>query len=280
MGPRRMELLPVSEYDSDKARPTMLGELRAIYRYRDFLRLLVVRTIKSRYKRSVLGVAWTLLNPLLSMIVLTVAFAALFKGAIPRYPVYILIGLTAWNFFSQSTAFAMGQMFWGGSLMKRVYVPPTIFAVACILNGVVNLGFSLIPLAGIMLVFHQPFYATWWFVPLAVGILALFSLGVALLTSSLSVLFTDVMEMYQLLLQAWFFLTPVIYPPEIIAGHLTWALTLNPMAYMVELVRRPIYAGQLPDGTTVLVSLALALVTFLFGAWVFTKKSDEFAYRI
>ncbi len=275
-----MELVDVPEYDSAKARSTMLGELREMYRYRDFLRLLVVRTIKSRYKRSVLGVAWTLLNPLLSMIVLTVAFAALFRGSIPRYPVYVLIGLTVWNFFSQSTAFAMSQMFWGGALMKRVYVPPTIFAVSSIMTGLVNLGLSLLPLLGIMLAFGQPLHATWWFVPLAVAILALFSLGVALLVSSLSVLFTDVMEMYQLLLQAWFFLTPLIYPPEIIAGHFAWAVTLNPMAYMVEIVRRPSYDGQLPDGTTLLVSLALALLAFLLGAWVFTKKADEFAYRI
>jgi ABC-type polysaccharide/polyol phosphate export permease len=270
----------VPEYDSLKARTTIMGEVRELYRYRDFLKLLVAKTIKSRYKRSLLGVAWTLLNPLVTMLVMSVAFSTIFRAAIPRYPVYLLVGLTAWNFFSQSTAFAMGQLFWGGSLMKRVYLPPTIFAVACVANGLVNLAFALVPLLAIMLALGQPLHATWWFFPVAVAILAVFSLGIALLMSSLAALFVDVMEMYQLLLQALFFLTPILYPKEIVPHDLSWALALNPMYYMVEVVREPIYDGRLPDGTTILVSLVVAVVSLLIGAWVFTRKADELAYRL
>jgi ABC-type polysaccharide/polyol phosphate export permease len=271
---------PVIEYDSTQTRSTIAGELRDLLRYRDFLKLLVSRTIKSRYKRSALGVAWTLLNPLIVMIVMSVAFSTVFRGAIPRYPVYLLVGLTAWNFFSQSTAFAMGQLFWGASLMKKVHLPPTIFAVACIANGLVNLALSLIPLWLIMLALGQPFYATWWFFPVAVLILAVFSLGVALLMSSLAVLFIDVMDMYQLLLQAWFFLTPIICPKEVIASRFPWALTLNPMYYMVEIVRLPIVEGRIPDATTLLAAVGLAIATLFLGAWSFTRKADELAYRL
>ena len=276
----RMASTAVPEYDSAKARTTILGEIRELYRYRDFLRLLVAKTIKSRYKRSVLGVAWTLLNPLVTMLVMSVAFSTLFRTAIPRYPVYLLVGLTAWNFFSQSTTFAMGQLFWGGALMKRVYLPPTIFAVACIANGLVNLGFALVPLLAIMLVLGQPLHLTWWFLPIAVLILAVFSLGIALLMSSLAVLFMDVMEMYQLLLQALFFLTPILYPKDIVPKHLSWAMALNPMYYMVEIVRKPIYEGRIPDGATLLVSVGLAVGSLLLGAWIFTRQADELAYRI
>ena len=269
-----------TEYDSAQARVTITREFRALLRYRDLLRLLVSRTIKSRYKRSVLGVAWTLLNPLVSMAVLAIAFSALFGAARPRYPVYLLVGLIAWNFFSQSTAFAMAQLHWGANLAKTVYVPPTIFVLACIVNGLVNLALSLIPLVIIMVVLGQPLYATWWFFPVGVSILAIFAFGVALLMSSLAVMFVDFREMYQLSLQAWFFLTPIVYPREIIPDHLSWALTFNPMAYMVEIVRRPVYSGDLPDGTTLLTAVALAGGAFLLGAWVFTRKADELAYRI
>jgi ABC-type polysaccharide/polyol phosphate export permease len=267
------------QYDSARDRLTILSEIREVYRYRDLLKSLIAKTIKSRYKRSVLGVAWTLLNPLINMAVLAIAFSTVFRGSVPHYPVYILLGLTAWNFFSQSTAWAMGQFAWGGALMKRVYVPPSIFAVACVGNGLVNIGFSLVPLVVIMLVSRHPFHATWWFLPVALLLLATFCLGVALLMSTLAVFFADVVDMYQLMLQAWFFLTPIIYPREVFPQRYAWVLDLNPMCPLLELFRRPIYAGELPDLRTLLLSIVWAALALAIGSWVFTKKADEFAYR-
>jgi ABC-type polysaccharide/polyol phosphate export permease len=271
---------PQLVYDSALSRSTIASEVRELLRYRDLLKLLVSKTIKSRYKRSTLGVAWTLLNPLVNMVVMSVVFATVFRGAIPRYPVYLLVGLITWNFFSQTTAYAMGQLVWGGGLLKRVYVPPTIFAVACVGNGLVNLGVSLVPLVAIMLVMGQPFHPTWWFVPIAVLILSLFCLGAALLVSTLAVFFIDVVDMYQLLLQAWFYLTPILYPREILPARYAWALDLNPMYHMVQLVRLPIFAGLVPDLRTTLIAAAWAVGTLLLGGWVFTRKADELAYRV
>ena len=271
---------PVIEYDSATARASIAGEVRELVRYRDFLKLLISKTIKSRYKRSALGVAWTLLNPLINMIVLSIAFSTLFGAATPRYPVYLLIGLTAWNFFSQSTSFAMGQLYWGGTLLKGVHLPPTVFAVASVANGLVNLALALIPLFAIMLFLGQPFYATWWFFPIAVAVLAIFSLGVALLMSSLAVLFVDVTDMYQLLLQALFFLTPIIFPREIIASRFPWAIALNPLYYMIEIVRGPVYEGQLPELQTFAIAVGIATATLALGAWVFMRKADELAYHL
>jgi len=209
-----------------------------------------------------------------------VVFSHLFRCAIPRYAVYLLMGLLIWNFFAQSTAFAMGQLFWGAALMKRVYLPPTIFAVSAIANGLVNLGFSLVPLLLIMAVMGQPFHVTWWFFPVGIVVLAAFSLGIALLMSSLAALFIDAMEMYQLLLQALFFLTPIVYPADIVSSRFAWALNLNPMYYMVEIVRRPIFEGRLPDAPTLLTAVALAVTALVSGAWVFTRRADELAYRL
>ena len=267
------------DYDSERDRRTIASEIRELFRYRDLLKALVAKTIKSRYKRSALGVVWTLLNPLVNMMVLAVAFSTVFRNAVPNYPVYILIGLTAWNFFSQSTAWAMGQFAWGGALMKHVYVPPSIFAVACVSNGIINVGFSLVPLVGIMLFLGHPFHVAWWFFPIALLLLAGFSLGVALFMSTLAVFFTDVVDMYQLLLQAWFFLTPIIYPRQVFPARYGWLMSINPMYPLIELVRRPIYAGQLPEPQLVLAGSAWALASLAVGAWAFTTKAHEFAYR-
>lgn len=268
------------EYDSAACRSPVVEELLELLRYRDLLRLLVANIIKTRYKRSVLGAAWTLLNPLLNMAVLTVAFSTLFRFSLPNYPVYVLSGLICWNFFTQTTTHAMGSLVWGGGLLQRIYIPRTVFAVASIGNGLVNLGLSLVPLLIIMLLIGHPLHPTWWFVPFAVLLLAMFALGVALFMSTLAVFFTDVIDMYQVVLQAWFFLTPIMYPTEILPAQYVWYLHLNPMYNLLELFRVPIYQGFVPGHNTILAAVATAVVALLAGWWVFTRKADEFAYRI
>lgn len=267
------------EYDSTCVRPTIISELRELIEYRDLVKLLIARTIKSRYKRSALGVAWTLLNPLINMVVMSVAFSTLFRSQIPHYTVYLLTGLITWNFFSQSTAWAMGQFAWGSALLKRIYIPPSVFAVSCIGNAIINFGFSLVPLLAIIAYSGQPFHASWWFVPVGVFVLAVFSLGVALLMSTLAVYFVDMVDMYQLLLQAMFFLTPILYPKSILPAAYQPLLQLNPMYSIIEFVRSPIYEGRLPDVHTTVAALAWAAGSLLVGSWLFTRNADAFAYR-
>jgi ABC-type polysaccharide/polyol phosphate export permease len=271
---------PTVEYDSDKVRSTAAWHFLELLRYRDLLRLLVSRTIKTRYKRSVLGVAWTLLNPLVNMVVMSIAFSALFHAAAPNYPVYVLVGLVVWTFFSQTTAYAMGTLLWGGGLLKRIYVPPMIFAVACVANGLINLVFSLVPLVLMMVFLGHPFHATWLYLPVSVALVAVFCLGVSLLISTWSVFFTDFLDMYQLFLQAWFFLTPIIYPREVVPERFAWVLAANPMTHFVDLFRMPLYLGRIPDAGTVAVCAAWAAAAFLFGSWVFARKAHELAYTL
>ena len=183
-------------YDSAARHAPFLRELVELVRFRDLLALLIGNTNKTRYRRSALGVLWTLLNPLLNMAVLTFAFSQIFRFKLPHYPVYVLTGLIAWNFFSQTTTQAMNTLIWGGTSLRRIYLPRSIFAVSAIGNGLVNLGLSLIPLVVLMLFLGQPLYATWWFLPIAVLLWAMFALGVALFMSTLAVFFADVVEMW------------------------------------------------------------------------------------
>lgn len=272
------EHIPV--YDSAASRWKAWEELEQAIKYRNLIVQLVRRDILSRYKRSVLGVAWTMLNPLGMMLVLTIVFSQLFRG-VPAYPVYILSGLIAWTFFAQTTTMAMNQLVWGGALLSRIYIPRTAFNLSSIGTGLVNITLSLIPLAAIILITGNPLRPAALFLPIAILLLALFSLGVGLLLSTLAIYFPDVTEMYQIALLAWMYLTPIIYPPEIIPeAYRSLMLNLNPMYHFVVLFRKPLYEGLLPSAEQVAVALVIALVASVSGWLVFSNRADEFAYRV
>ncbi len=267
-------------YDSARHQTPVLDELQEIFRYRELLAKLVSRNIKTRYKRSVLGIAWTMLSPLMMMIVMTLVFSNIFRMNLEHYPVYLLSGLVFWNFFSQTTSSAMNELVWGGSLMTRIYMPRSIFAFTALGTGLVNIVLSLIPLLLIMLVTGAPLRLSLFFLPVSILIVGMFALGVGLFLSTLGVYFTDVLEMYQIVLMAWMYFTPVIYPIEIIPASYVGAFYLNPLYYLLEVFRQPIYLGKLPDLQTLAVACLLSSLTLIFGWWFFTRKADEFAYRV
>ena len=265
-------------YDSAKRKSSALEELQDLIRYRDLVYQLVRRDIVARYKRSVLGIAWTMLQPLGMMIVLTVVFSQLF-GRVEGYPAYLLSGLIAWTFFAQTTTATIHQSVWGGALMQRIYIPHTAFSVSSIGTGVVNLFLSLVPLLLIMLVTQRPITWAVLFLPIPIILLTAFSLGVGLLLSSIAIRFPDVSEMYQILIQAWMYLTPIMYPSDILPdAYRTWLLYFNPMYYLILMFRVPIYDGVLPSLPLSLIGTGIALVTLLVGWIYFSRQADRLAY--
>lgn len=271
---------PLEIYDSLKRGPLALEELRGVLRYRDLIFQLVRRDIVSRYKRSVLGIAWTMLNPLGMMVILTVVFSELFKS-VPGYPAYILSGLVAWNFFSQGTSAAMIQMVWGSSLLQRIYLPRTAFVVSAIGTALVNLLLSLAPLILIVLLVRLPLRPAILFLPIPIILLAAFSLGIGLLFSAWAIYFPDVSEMYQVALIAWLYLTPIIYPEDIIpTTYRYWILHLNPMYYLIKVFRQPVYEGVVPSAPLLAAAVLIAGLTLLIGWIIFSSRADEFTYRL
>jgi len=266
-------------YDSTKRGSSALEELRGIFQYRDLVYQLVRRDIVTRYKRSVLGIAWTMLQPLGMMLVMTVVFSNLFHS-IEGYPSYLLSGLIAWTFFSQTTTAAIYQIVWGGQLLHRIYLPRTSFAVSAIGTGVINLIFSLVPLIFIMLITGRPIRWSIIFIPIAIIQLAAFALGVGLILSTLAIYFPDVSEMYQIILIAWMYLTPIIYPESILpAAYRFWITNLNPMYHMIRIFRILLYEGALPSWTEFATAGGIAITTLVIGWIFFAKKADEFTYQ-
>jgi ABC-2 type transport system permease protein len=267
-------------YDSARLRHPLIEELLSLYKYRSLVRQFVSRTIKTRYKRSVLGVLWTLLNPLMMMVVLTVVFSHIFKFAIEHYPVYVLSGLIMWSFFSHTTSTAMGEMIWSGSLMNRIYVPKTVFAVSAIGVGLVNILISLVPLLLIALVLGVHLTPAILVIPLSIFLLSLFALGIGLILAAAAVYFADILPVYEVVLTIWMYATPIIYPVDAIPPNYTWVLKLNPMYYLIQIFRTPIYDGILPSPQVWLIAISVSLLTFIVGGLIFTWKSNEYAYRL
>ncbi len=270
---------PIPIYDSARRGSAPLEELRELLHYRNLVSQMVRRDIVTRYKRSILGVAWTMLNPLGTTLVLTIVFSQVFS--VERgYAGYVLSGLMPWTFFAQTTNAAMVSLVWGGGLLKRIYIPRTIFAISGIGTGLVNLVLSLIPLLLILVLTGIPITGAIFLLPIPILFLSLFSLGLGLLISTIAIYFADVAEMYQVILTAWMYLSPVIYTTDMLPAKYAWIVKLNPMYYLIQLFRAPIYEGRVPALQEVLLAGGISISTFILGWFFFSNKADEFAYRI
>lgn len=258
----------------------MLEELHALWVYRELIVQFVARAIKTRYKRSILGVVWTMLNPLLTMIVLTLVFSQLFRIQIENFPVYVLSGQLVWLLFANSTSAAMGDMIWSGDLVRRIYMPKSIFAVSAVGTGLVNFVLSLLPLLLISLMLGVKLSLALLIWPLIILLLGLFSLGMGLLLSTVTVYFADMLPVYSVLLTIWLYATPVIYPLEIVPVEWCWLFRLNPMYYFVEAFREPLLSQQIPSGEIWLPAIVFSLVVVLLGGLIFTSRSGEYVYRV
>jgi ABC-2 type transport system permease protein len=265
-------------YDSALQRPRWIEEAANLWKYRGLVHELVVRDIKVRYKRSVLGIFWTMLAPLLNMIALTLVFSALLKTAIHNYPVYFMAGSIFWVFFSQTSSTSTSQTQASNELAKRMFIPRSVFIAAALGGGLVNLALSLVPLLLILLATGFPLHATWVFLPVSVFLGALFTAGVSLILFTVASRFADVKEMYLVLVQTWFFLTPIVYHPSIVPGRYRFILSLNPMYFLIRTFRDPIYDGVLPSATLLLGSLALSVAVLVTGWVFFCHRRDDMAY--
>jgi len=258
----------------------MLRSIRELFEYRALLRNLVTRDIKVRYKRSVLGVLWTMLNPLLMMIVFSIVFSSVFRFTFEHFTIYFLSAYVLWTFVSQTTSWSTACLLGHAALIRKIYMPKEVFVVATVLSGLVNLLISLVPLALIMLLVRHPIHASVLFLPVPILIAAVFSLGVSLLLAGVCIEFNDVVQIYQALLLAWMYLTPIVYPVEAIPLEYRWIIRINPMYYLVEAFRTPIFAGTLPAPRFVLAGAVWAVAALLAGWWVFERRADRIAYLV
>ena len=254
--------------------------LSVFVKYRALIDQLVMRDIKTKYRRSILGLLWTVLNPLLMMTVLSIVFSYFFQryGEVENFPVYLLCGQVIFNFFNESTSIAMGSIVHSGELIKKVYVPKYLFPISKVMSSGVNLLASMIALVIVMVVTRSRVTPTILLALLPLLYVLLFSTGVSLFLSAAAVSFRDLMHLYSVLTTAWMYLTPVIYPMSILDDAPAWVrfiVDANPLTAFIKIFRAVVL-----DGVTPPASLAWCAIALIVGSLVFKKSQDSFILKI
>ncbi len=247
---------------------------------RDLLFELIKKDLKVKYKRSILGVFWSILNPLLMMVVMSIVFSYLFRFEIKNYPVYILSGIIFWNFFSTSTNLSSFSLISNASLLKKVYFPRAILVISVVLSQFINLLYALIPLVFIMIIFKTPVNLSIIFIIFPLLFLLLFTIGISLILSILSAYFTDIGYIYQIILLAWMYLTPIFYPASIVPDKYKIFLVINPIYHILTNIREIIYYGTLPVMNSLLISFIFSFSFFIFGLWFFKINENKVMYLL
>jgi len=260
--------------------PKRRGPLADLLAFRQLIAVLVVRELKVRYKRSLFGMLWTMLNPLLLMIVYTVVFTAIMPSPQPDFSIWLLSGILPWIFLSTALMQGMTSVLTNQDLIRKVRLPQAVFPLSVVGSNLVNFLLSLLPLFLVMLVIGHPLRPALLFLPVAALLLTLFASGVTLALASATVFFRDVRHLTEVLLQLLFYLSPVLYDVTQVAGgskDAWWKplflaeLQLNPVTYLLPLVRDPVYSGALPPLATVAIASACSAAALALGFTLFTR---------
>ena len=258
---------------------------------------LVSRDFKIKYRRSILGVLWSVLNPLLTMLVISQVFGILLKVQVEHFAAYYLVGATIWNFFSEATSMSMTSVIGGASLIKKVYLPKYIFPLEKCLFALINMAFSLIAVVAVMLI--DGVTPTWAMLlaPVPIFYTFVFCIGFSLILSALTVYFRDIQHLYGVLLTVWMYLTPIIYPMSLIQNNevLRVIVMCNPLYYFVAYFRNVMMLGNvmvaeaegqaaiyysMPTLADNLICFGIAAVTLLLGCLIFSKAQKKFILHI
>ena len=251
-----------------------------LYKYRWLLQELVSRDLKIKYRRSVLGYLWSVLNPLMLMTVLTIVFSQMFRFSIPNYPVYLLAGQLIFSFFSEATTASMVSILYGACLIKKVYLPKYIFPVSKTLSSFTNFAFSLVALFIVMIATKSWLSSTALLLPVFLVYFFVFTVGVGLLLSTIVVFFRDVQYLYGVALTALNYLTPIFYPVDLLPAWLKELMVVNPLYNYVTMFRKIIVYGQWPTLTEHAICIVFSLGTLLLGMYVFKKNEKDFILYI
>ncbi len=258
-------------------------------RYWFLMSQLISRDFKVKYKRSVLGVLWSLLNPILMMSVMTIVFSQMFKFKVDgiNYMVYLMTGIIIWNYFSSASNMAMTSVVENFSLINKIYIPKYVFPISkCLFVGI-DFLLTLIPWLGIIALsyfglgeYTCHFNIYYLLLPYVFFCLLIFTIGIGMLLSCISVFLRDMFHIYGIILTIWNYLTPVFYSIEILPSKLQKFMCLNPIYQFITATRTIVVYGQIPSLENLIAITLFGIGMLLFGSYIFRKKQDNFIYYI
>lgn len=288
--------MPTYTYNADRRWGGWRGKWQELRQYRYLLRNLIVRDLKARYKNSILGILWSVLNPLFLMIVFTVLFSFLANNQIRDYPIFVLTGLIPWNFFSGSLTGGTTAITGNAGLVKKVYFPREMLPTAALMSNLVNFLFAFAVLIVFLYIFGigLTIHALW--VPAILLTQLIFTLGLCLLLGSLTVFYRDVLMILEVVILAWFFLTPVFYSLELFGDTATiMGITfnpaqlmrwLNPMASIIDGYRTVLWGTYDSGGPAamyppyLLRTFVTSVIVLIFGYGVFLRLNPLFGEKL
>ena len=241
---------------------------------------LVIRDIKVKYRRSVLGYFWSLLNPLLMMTVMAVVFSHVFRANVENYPLYLICGQTLFSFFTESTSMAMHSVLVNAGLIKKIYIPKFIFPVSRVTSCFVTMSFSLAAILIVMLVTRAHFYWTILLTPVPIVFLFLFCCGMGMMLSALSVYFRDITHLWGVATLAWMYATPIFYTIDMMPANIMRLMKLNPMYHFLNTFRNLVMFGNVPGPNAWVGCIASGLLSFGIGLIVFGRLQKNFILHI
>ena len=257
-----------------------IEELNTFSKYKSLLSELVRRDIRNKYRNSVLGVLWSLLDPLLSMIVLTIVFSTFFGRTIENFPVYLLSGKLVFDLFANATTGAMDSIKGNSEIIKKIYVPKYMFAVGIVCSEFINFLISLVVLIAVMIVTGAPFYMSLLYSPIPLFFLLVLTMGVGLILATLTTFFTDIKYLYGVLIMLLSFMTPLFYPIEIIPEQFLFFFKINPLYAAVSSFRDIVLYGAFPQTKFLLYLIITSIFALILGIYLFYRYQDEFVINI
>lgn len=253
---------------------------RKFAKFRYLLYQLVRRDFLAKYKRSVLGIMWSFLNPLFMMTIMVIVFSNVFRFDIANFPVYVLSGQIVFSLFNEATTSAMASIIGNASLIKKVSLPRYIFPLSKVMSALINFLFSLVALLLVMVFTKTSVHLSALVVPLPVLYVFVFALGIGLFLSAEQVFFRDVGYLYNLLIFAASYFTPLFYPISIIPDKYRWIVFFNPLYHYVSIFRTVVLDGQFPSLWQHIVCILLSLTSLIMGMYAFFRKQDRFILYI
>ena len=250
-------------------------------KYRYLLFNLISRDLKVKYRRSVLGFLWSLLNPILMMFILNAVFSRIFRSGIENFPLYLITGQLIFGFFSEATNGSLYSIVDSASLMKKVYIPKYIFPLEKTLFAFVNMLFSMLAVIVMLLIFKIPFNPTMFLAPIPMILLLMFSTGFGVILSTICVFFRDIRHLYSVLIMAWMYMTPIFYPVEALSeSFLMHIININPLYWYITYFRDVLIFGKPPSFMMNIICLLYAVVFLIIGFFLLKKHQDKFILHI
>lgn len=261
-------------------RMAVLNVFAAFSKYGYLMRQLVSRDFKTKYKRSVLGVLWSFLNPLLTMMVQYIVFSTLFKSDIPNFAVYLLTGIVCFSFFSEATSMSLTSIVGNASLITKVYVPKYIYPLTRVMSSTINFGLSLLPLLAVLLITRTPIRPAILLLPFGVFCLFALALGVGMLLAAAMVFFRDTQFLWGVVSMLWMYATPIFYPESIIPERFMLIYKMNPLYHIIRFIRTILINGVSPEPKAYVLALIASVVPLIIGITVFKRTQDRFVLNI